>query len=108
MAHKMNITSITATKGIKIEISDMTSEVPVSKVETTGFAIPPVVTVDASRVELDEPAITAAVPPPAMIAKDQVITGLKSDTVDNITAVPANAANGTAILSNRLSMYGIK
>ena len=94
--------------GRKIEIIDITIEVPVSKTETTGFPIPPVVTVDVKRVALDVPATAAAVPPPAIIAKDQVITGLKSATVDSIIAVPASAAKGTAMLSNKLSMYGMK
>ena len=60
-----------------------------------GFPKPPVVTVDASLVVLEVPAITAAVPPPAIIASDHVTTGLKSATVDIIIVVPARAANGT-------------
>ena len=79
-------------------------EVPVSTVETIGFAIPPVVTVEVNRVALDVPEIAAAVPPPAIIANAHVTTGLKSDTVESITAVPANVANGTDILSSRLSI----
>ena len=93
-----------ASIGKNIETTDITTAVPVSKVETIGFPKPPVVAVDANRVVLDVPAIAAAVPPPAIIANDQVTTGLKSATVDNIIAVPARAANGTAILSNMLSM----
>ena len=93
-----------ANMGKKIEIIDMTMEVPVSIVETTGFAIPPVVAVEANLVVLEVPATAAAVPPPAIMAKDQVITGLKSATVESIIAVPANAANGIAILSNKLSI----
>ena len=49
--------------------------VPVSIVETTGLPSPPVVAVDANLVALDEPAIAVAVPPPAIIARDHVITG---------------------------------
>jgi hypothetical protein len=102
--NRIIITRTIANTGKNIDTIDMTAAVPVSMVETTGFAKPPVVTVDAKRVVLDDPAIAAAVPPPAIIAKDQVITGLKSATVESITAVPANAANGTAILSNELSI----
>ncbi len=94
--------------GIKIDTTDITTDVPVSKVEITGFATPAVVAVDANLVVPDVPAMAAAVPPPAIIAKDQVITGSKSATVESITIVPAIPAKGTAILSNKLSIYGIK
>ena len=81
--------------------------VPVSKVETTGLPNPPVVLVEVSLVAADDPAIAVAVPPPAMIARDHVITGSKSAMVETITAVPAMAANGIAIESNKLSMNGM-
>lgn len=97
------ITKIIAKTGMKIESIDMTIDIPVSIVETTGFAIPPVVAVDAKRVVLALPAIVAAVPPPAIIAKAQEITGLKSAIVDNMIAVPANAAKGTEMVSSKLS-----
>ena len=89
------VTKTTATIGKNIEVTDMTTAVPV-------------VAVEANRVVLDVPAIAAAVPPPAIIAKDHVTAGLKSAMVDIITAVPARAANGTAMVSNKLSVYGIK
>lgn len=101
-------TKTNPTIGRKIDTTDVTRAVPVSTVETTGLATPAVVAVDASLVAPDVPEITAAVPPPAMIANAQVTSGLKSATVDTITAVPAIAANGTAIVSNKLSMYGMK
>jgi hypothetical protein len=104
----INMAIIAASMGRKIEMTDMTIEVPVSMVETKGFAIPPVVAVEANRVVLELPATAAAVPPPAIIAKDQVTTGLKSAIVESMMAVPAKAASGTAILSNKLSIYGIK
>lgn len=91
-----------------METTDMIIDVPVSTDATIGFAKPPVVAVDVNRVALAVPEMAAAVPPPAIIANAQVITGLKSDTVDSMTAVPANAAKGTDILSNKLSKYGIK
>ena len=97
------ITKNIATIGNRIEIAETTKVVPVSTVETTGFAIPPVLTVDANLVALVVTATAAAVPPPAIIANAQVITGLKSATVDTITAVPAIAASGIAAESNRLS-----
>jgi hypothetical protein len=101
-------THIIATTGIKIENTDIAIDEPVSIVEITGFAIPPVVAVDANREVLVEPFIAVAVPPPAIIANAQVITGLKSLTVATITAVPAIAANGIAMVSNKLSNQGIK
>ena len=104
MRYKMIITIIKARAGMKIENTDITIEVPVSIVEITGFASPPVVAVEANLVAPELPATAAAVPPPAIIAKAQVITGLKSATVDTITAVPAIAANGIATESKRLSM----
>ena len=52
--------------------------------------------------------MAVAVPPPAIMAKDQVTTGSKLATVDTITAVPAMAAKGTAKLSSKLSTQGIK
>ena len=84
--------------------TEPTIEVPVSKVATTGFAMPPVVAVDANLVALVVPTTVAAVPPPAIIAKAQVKTGLKSATTDTITAVPATAAKGMATESNTLSI----
>ncbi len=106
--NKINRAKIPARIGRKIEITDRTIEVIVSNIETMGLPIPPVVTVEVKRVAPEVPATAAAVPPPAIIANDQVITGLKSITVDSIITVPARAANGTAILSNRLSIYGTK
>jgi len=97
-------TNTKANKGRKMETTDMIIEVPVSTVETMGFAKPPVVAVDVKRVALDAPEIAAAVPPPAIIANAQVITGLKSDTVESITAVPAKAASGTEMVSKILSI----
>ena len=97
-----------AIMGKNIEITAITMDVPVSMVETNGFAKPPVDAVDTNLVVLEVPEIAAAVPPPAIMANAQVITGLKSDTVDNITAVPASAAKGIEILSSTLSTNGIK
>ena len=84
--------------------TEPTIEVPVSKVATTGFAIPPVVVVDANRVALVVPATAAAVPPPEIIAKAQVNTGLKSATVETITGVPATATKRMVTESNTLSI----
>ena len=107
MRNKIIKTKITASIGMKIETTDITTEVPVSIVDTMGFANPPVAAVEANRAVLELPAIAAAVPPPAIIANDQVTTGLKSATVLIITAVPAIAAKGTATVSKRLSIYGM-
>lgn len=96
-----------AKRGKKMEIRDMNAAVTVSIVDTMGFPRPPVVVVDANLVALEDPEIATAVPPPAIMAKHQDTTGLKSTIVDIITAVPAKAASGTDILSNKLSINGM-
>ena len=101
-------TNTNASKGRNIARIDITREVPVSTTEITGFAIPAVDTVDVNRVAPEAPEIAAAVPPPAIIAKAHVISGLRFTTVETITAVPAIAAKGTAIESNMLSINGMK
>ena len=93
---------------MNMEKTERTIEVPVSITEITGFAMPAVVAVDANRVVLDEPLIAIEVPPPAMIAKAQVIVGSRPLTVATIIRVPAIAAAGTAIVSKTLSTQGIK
>ena len=93
--------------GIKMDATAITIEVPVSTVVKTGFAIPPVVVLEVNRAAEVFPLIAAAVPPPAIIAKVQVTTGLKSVTVATITAVPAKVAKGRAIVSSKLSNHGI-
>lgn len=102
------ITKIAAIGGTNIDAVETATAVPVSTVATMGFAIPPVVAVDVNLPAAFAPLIAVAVPPPAMIAKDQVTTGSKFATVDTTTAVPAMAANGTATLSNALSTQGMK
>lgn len=102
------ITRIAAIGGTNIEAVETATAVPVSMVETTGFATPPVVAVDVSLPAALAPLMAVAVPPPAMIAKDQVITGSKLATVETITAVPAIAAKGIAKESKALSTQGMK
>lgn len=107
MINTINKTKTKPTIGRKIVTIDVVKAVTVSTVEITGFAIPTVVAVDANRVAPEAPEIAAAVPPPAIIASAQVISGPKFATVDTITAVPAIAAKGSAIVSNKLSINGI-
>lgn len=102
------MTRIAANMGAKIETIETTVAVPVSTVEITGFPKPPVVAVEANLLVADAPLIAVAVPPPAIMAKDQVMTGSRSETVATITAVPAKAANGIARPSNNESTHGIK
>jgi len=102
------MTNTAASMGAKMEAVVTTNAVPVSTVETTGFANPPVVAVEAKRLVAPAPLIAVAVPPPAIMARDHVTTGSRSATVETITAVPAIAAKGTAKLSKRLSTHGIK
>ncbi len=104
----MIITRIIARTGANIDAAVTTAAVPVSIAEIAGFASPPVVAVDDSLPVAEAPLIAVAVPPPAMIARDQVTTGSRLATVDTITAVPAIAARGKARLSRRLSTQGTK
>ena len=106
--NKITMTRTAANIGAKIEAVVTTNAVPVSTVEINGLAKPPVLAVEAKRLEAPAPLIAVAVPPPAIIAKDQVTTGSRFATVETITAVPAIAAKGTAKLSKRLSTQGIK
>lgn len=107
MTNKTKITKTKAIMGRKIEKMDMMIEVPVSMVDTNGLPNPAVVTVDVIREAPAALLMVAAVPPPAIMANAHVITGLKSDTVDIITAVPATVANGMAMVSNKLSTSGM-
>lgn len=102
------ITITTASIGANMDAVVTAKAVPVSTVETTGLPKPPVVAVEANLPAAPAPLIAVAVPPPAIIANDQVTTGSKFATVETITAVPAMAAKGTAKLSNKLSTQGIK
>lgn len=104
----MMMTRTAANIGAKIDAVVTTTAVPVSTVDTIGLPKPPVVVVEANLLAAPAPLIAVAVPPPAIIANDQVTTGSKSATVETITAVPAMAARGTETLSNRLSTQGIK
>lgn len=104
----MTTTKKAATIGAKIEAVETTMAVPVSTVETTGLATPPVVAVEVKRPAALAPFIAVAVPPPAIMANDQVTTGSKSAMVETITAVPAMAAKGMAIVSRALSTHGMK
>lgn len=104
----MIMTNTAARIGANIEATVTTVAVPVSMVASTGFANPPVLAVDANLLVAPAPLMAVAVPPPAMIAKDQVTTGSKLATVETMTAVPAIAASGTAMVSNTLSSQGMK
>ena len=105
--NKISTTNTMATIGRNIEMTDITIEVPVSTVDTTGLANPPVEAVEASLAAPEDSEMAAAVPPPAIMANDQVIIGSIFTKVDTITTVPAKVANGMAILSNKLSIYGM-
>ena len=81
---------------------------PVSTVDTNGLANPPVVPVEANLPVALAPLMAVAVPPPAMMAKDQVITGSILLAVLTTAAVPAIPAKGRAMVSRALSTHGIK
>ena len=93
--------------GKNIDNKVITIDEPVSIVVTIGFPKPAVDTDDVKRVALVALLMVAAVPPPAIIAKARVTTGLKSATVETITAVPATVAKGIAIVSIKLSTNGM-
>ena len=101
------MTTTIATTGRKMDSALIPIAVPVSAVETTGFPIPAVFTEEANRVTVVIPCMAEAVPPPAIKANIQVIIGLISTKVEAITTVPAIAAKGVAIVSNKLSINGI-
>lgn len=94
--------------GANMEAVETATAAPVSTVETTGLATPPVVAVEVILPAALAPLMAVAVPPPAMMAKVQVVIGSKLATVDTITAVPAIPAKGTAKLSKALSTHGMK
>jgi len=94
--------------GTKIDAVLTVTAAPVSKVETTGLANPPVVPVDVSLPAAFAPLMAVAVPPPAIMAKDQVTTGSILTAVDTTTAVPAIPAKGRAMPSKALSTQGMK
>ena len=61
--------------GRKIAKRDITIAKIHSIVDTMGFAIPPVVKVDANRIPAKPPLIVPAAPPPAITASDHFIAG---------------------------------
>lgn len=80
---------------------NMIIEVPVSTVETNRLLKPALETVEPNRVALAELFTTAAIPPPAISAKAQVIKRIKSITVATKIKVLAIVANGIATASKR-------
>jgi len=60
------MTKTAASIGVKMEAVLTANAVPVSTVETIGFAIPPVVAVEANRPVALAPFMAVAVPPPAI------------------------------------------
>lgn len=100
-------TKINPTIGKKIDIVLSANAIPVSAVATIGLPRPAVFTDDAKRVTVVIPCMADAVPPPAIIAKTHVISGLTSMIVDAITTVPAIAASGVAMPSKKLSKNGM-
>lgn len=108
MVNKMSSTKNIASKGRNIETIDMKIEVPVSMDAKIGFAVPAVEIFVANLVEAVVPLITAAVPPPAIMANDQRIMGLISAEVATTIMVPAIDAKGKAIESSSVSINGNK
>ena len=102
------MTNTAASIGANIDAAVTIAAVLVSIAEIAGLAIPPVVADEASLLVADAPLIAVAVPPPAIIANDQVTTGSRSATVETTTAVPAMAVSGRDKLSSRLSTQGMK
>lgn len=104
---KITRTKINANTGNTREMIVIKTAITVSIVETIGLAKPAEVAVEANRVALDVLAIAVADPPPAIMANDQVTTGFKSIVVETTMAVPAMAAKGMAMVSNKLSKNGM-
>jgi hypothetical protein len=101
ITQKIKIMIRIAKIGKKMDNADNPIEVPVSKDEISGLATPAVIPVDVKREVVVEAFMAVAVPPPAMMASAQVNMGSKFATVDTITNVPANVANGIIIVSNK-------
>ncbi len=100
-------TKITANIGKTMAITDIIKAIIFSILANILLPKPAVETVDVNRDTLDVPLIADAVPPPAIIAKVHVNTGLNSEMVETITKVPAIVANGMAMLSKTLSTTGM-
>ena len=83
------MTKIAAIGGTSIDAVLTVTAAPVSSVDTKGLASPPVAPVEANLPVALAPFIAVAVPPPAIMAKVQVITGSKLAAVETTTAVPA-------------------
>jgi len=86
---KINPTNTIAKTGKNIANTANKIENPDSNIEITGLANPAVATDEASLVPEVEVFIAVAVPPPAIIARVQVIKGSKLATVESMIAVPA-------------------
>src|SRR5690606_35075461 len=79
----------------------------VSTVDITGFPIHPVLPLDAARVPAKAELIVAAVPPPAINANDHCVQSFTSVNCEANNKEPATVANGTDMVSRRLSTKGI-
>jgi hypothetical protein len=104
----MMMTNIAAMGGTKMEAVLTATAAPVSTVDTNGFANPPVAPVEANLPVAFAPLMAVAVPPPAIMAKDHVMTGSILLAVETTAAVPAIPAKGRAIVSRALSTQGMK
>ena len=104
---KTRIVNIKAKGAQKIANKLRTAELAVSPELTKKFPAPAVVVVEiALTVAVDE-LIAAAVPPPAIIAKDQVANSFISPRFTATTKIPASVAKGTLMVSRKLSTTGI-
>ena len=93
--------------GNNIERIDNPKEDPASRVDTTGFAIPPVVVVDAALVTVVPVWTIPAAPLPAIIANAHFANGGNPLTTATIRMAPAINAAGVAIESSTLSSQGM-
>src|SRR5690606_12372724 len=103
-----NITKNTTRNGnINDKIESTTAPIH-SPVLTTGFATPPVVSVEAPRNATVLNWTALAVPPPTIIADAQVANwDISPELTARVDSVPAIIAAGVAILSNALSTHGM-
>lgn len=100
-------TKIAIMIGIQSVSREIVTELIFSMVENTGFPIPPVNFDEAKRNNPVPDWIVPATPPPAKIPNDHWKTGESICKNEVVNIVPATNEDGTAKVSNKLSINGM-
>lgn len=93
--------------GIQSVNIEMEIELMFSIVEKIGLPIPPVNFEEAKRSKPVPDCIVPATPPPAKIPNDHCKIGESICKIEVVKIVPATNEEGTANVSNKLSINGI-